>query len=218
MALTESTVKKILNSELDAIEFSLDGLSAEESQHVRIKSKSSKVIKNVKYLISEKIKNNFLKPTISIATTQFVRNSDKGNIPTQAPIPNWLFSEFGDDVTYKTGFALRWPHMGNTENFELLETIGELKNECDNVISTITVRADGTVVPCCYDLTSKLNMGNVNSNSLLNIWNGEKYKKLRAAISSKTPYSICSTCAVISPPVYLIPTWTHELKFIKRGN
>lgn len=218
MALTESTVKKIINSELDAIEFSLDGLSAEESQHVRVKSKTSKVIKNVKYLIQEKLINNLQKPTISIATTQFVRSSDKGKIPTQAPIPEWLFSEFGDDVTYKTGFAMRWPHMGSNLNFELLETAGDLKNECDHVISTITVRADGTVVPCCYDLTSKLNMGNVNSDSLSNIWNGEKYKKLRKAISDKTPYSICSKCAVIAPPVYLIPTWTHELKFLKLEN
>jgi radical SAM protein with 4Fe4S-binding SPASM domain len=217
MALTESTVKKILNSELDAIEFSLDGLSAEESQHIRIKSKTSKVIKNVKYLIAEKINNKLVKPTISIATTQFVRNSDKERIPSEAPVPQWLFSEFGDSVSYKSGFAMRWPHMGETVGFELLKTLGDESNECDHVISTMTVRSDGTVVPCCYDLTSKLNMGNVNSSSLLDIWNGKKYEMLRAAIGNRKFYSICSTCAVVTPPVYLIPTWAHEIKFSKQG-
>jgi radical SAM protein with 4Fe4S-binding SPASM domain len=217
MALTESTAKKILNSELDAIEFSLDGLSAEESQHIRVKSKTSKVIKNVKHLIAEKIKDKLEKPTISIATTQFVRKSDNEKVPSEAPIPDWLFSEFGDYVSYKTGFAMRWPHMGDSAGFELLETLGDDINECDHVISTMTVRADGDVVPCCYDLTSKLTMGNVNTNSLLNIWNGKKYEILRAAISNKKFYSICSTCAVVTPPVYLIPTWTHEIKFSKKG-
>jgi len=212
MALTESTVKKIINSEIDAIEFSLDGLSAEESQYIRVKSKSSKVIRNVKNLIQEKLRNNIQKPTISIATTQFIKHSDIGKIPAQAPIPDWLLSEFGDEVAYKPEFAMRWPHMGDISNFELVETVGNLKNYCDNVISTITVRADGTVVPCCFDLTSKLNMGNVNSDSLSDIWNGEGYKKLRKSINERTPYSICSNCAIIAPPVYLVPNWAHEIK------
>jgi radical SAM protein with 4Fe4S-binding SPASM domain len=216
MALTENTAKKILNSELDAIEFSLDGLSAEESQHIRAQSKTAKIIKQVKYLITEKINNKHGKPMISIATTQFIRKSDKEKIPSEAPIPEWLFYEFGDYVNYKTGFAMRWPHMGDSVGFELLETLGDDVNECDHVISTITVRADGSVVPCCYDLTSKLTMGNVNSNSLLNIWNGEKYEILRTAINKKRFYSICSTCAVVTPPVYLIPTWAHEIKFSKK--
>ena len=111
---------------------------------------------------------------------------------------------------------MRWPHMGESVGFELLETLGDDINECDHVISTMTVRADGGVVPCCYDLTSKLTMGNVNTNSLLNIWNGKKYEILREAISNKKFYSICSTCAVVTPPVYLIPTWTHEIKFSKK--
>ena len=216
MALTESTAKKILSSELDAIEFSLDGLSEYESDHIRVKSKTSKIIKNIKYLINEKINSNILIPTISIATTQFIRSSNIEKIPSQAPIPDWLFSEFSDYVSYKAGFAIRWPHMGNIKGFELLETFGDDINECDHVISTMTVRADGAVVPCCYDLTSKLIMGNVNSNSLVNIWNGKKYESLRTAISNKKFYSICSTCAVVTPPVYLIPTSTQEIKFSKK--
>jgi hypothetical protein len=37
------------------------------------------------------------------------------------------------------------------------------------------------------------------------IWEGESYRKLRDALDKGSPYSICRTCAVVTPPVYLIP-------------
>ena len=215
MALTELIANKILDSQLDAIEFSLDGLSAEESQHIRIKSKTLKIINNVKYLISQKIRKNLTKPNIFISTVQFVRSEEKENIPSEAKTPEWLLSQFGDQVSYKPCFAKMWPHMGNNHDFELLYTIGEDINECDHVVSTITVRANGDVVPCCYDLTSKLIMGNVNEDSLSDIWNGSKYETLRNSINNKKFISICSNCSTVKPPVYLVPKWKQELKFIK---
>ena len=42
-----------------------------------------------------------------------------------------------------------------------------------NTENTITIRSNGDVVPCCYDLTSKLVMGNIRENSLAQIWNGD---------------------------------------------
>ena len=39
--------------------------------------------------------------------------------------------------------------------------------------------ADGNVVPCTQVSNNELVMGNVNENTLEEIWNGEKYKKFR---------------------------------------
>lgn len=215
MALTKSVADKILNSQLDAIEFSLDGLSAEESQHIRIKSNTLRIISNIKYLISQKEKKGSAKPDIFVSTVQFVRKEEKENIPTEAKTPEWLISQFGDQVSYKPCFAKMWPHMGNNHDFELLYTTGEDLNECDHVVSTITVRANGDVVPCCYDLTSKLVMGNVNEVSLSEIWNGKKYETLRNSISNREFFSICSNCSIVRPSIYLIPKWKNELEFFK---
>ena len=67
---------------------------------------------------------------------------------------------------------------------------------------------DGNVVPCCYDLTSQLVMGNVNDQSLREIWINSKYKNLRDSIKNKKFISICNNCATVKPPVYLIPNWS----------
>ena len=39
--------------------------------------------------------------------------------------------------------------------------------------------ADGNVVPCTQISNNELVLGNVNENTLEEIWNGKKYKELR---------------------------------------
>jgi radical SAM protein with 4Fe4S-binding SPASM domain len=97
--------------------------------------------------------------------------------------------------------------MGDSGRFDLFPTKGDDKDECDHIVSTMTVRADGTIVPCCYDLTSQLPMGNIHTDSLQNIWHNEQYQKLRESIKTKKFYSICANCATVRPPIYLVPKW-----------
>lgn len=200
MALNDLNAQKILSSELDSIEFSLDGESPEDNEKIRLKSSTSKVLSNIDNLlkIREKRKSAI---QVHISTTQFLKESE---VPGAVPvIPNWLRSIFENRVnSIKSTYALRWPHMGKHQYREVTFG-GETKNYCDHVINTMTIRANGDVVPCCYDLTSKLVMGNIKDEKLKSIWSGEKYSKLRDSIESKNPCGICMKCAVIAPPVYL---------------
>ena len=213
-ALTNKLIDKILNSNLDSIEFSLDGISSTEIEYVRIKSNTSKIIKNIKLLLEKKeVKKSKL--NILISSTQFLRKKvhDNEEVPLLSP-PDWLKKIFLDKVEYKTFYALKWPHMDVLNNYDLMYSIGEEKDDCDNVNSTITVRSDGSVVACCFDLTSKIVLGNINDNTLIEIWNNDKYTNLRNSIKQKKFISICKNCSNVKPPVYLIPKWNIET-FIK---
>ena len=68
----------------------------------------------------------------------------------------------------------------------------------------MTIRSNGDVVPCCYDLTSKLIMGNIMNDDPEEIWKNKSYKDLRDSIQKKKYKSICSNCAVVKPNKYLI--------------
>jgi radical SAM protein with 4Fe4S-binding SPASM domain len=41
------------------------------------------------------------------------------------------------------------------------------------------IHPDGVVTPCCTDSNRDLNMGNINQNSVKEIWNNEKYEGMR---------------------------------------
>lgn len=209
MALNEENSLSLIKSGIDLVEVSLDGLSSNESESIRRGSDSGKIINNIRRLLNTRGKLGLSRPQINVSTTQFIRDKSRAFPLPPAETPLWLLEEFKQSVNFKATYALKWPHMTMNDYDYLLSPLNEEKNECDHVINTITIRSDGNVVPCCYDLTSKLIMGNIKTNSLRSIWNGENYRKLRDSISSREFYSICAACAVVKSPVYLIP---------KRGN
>tara|TARA_B100001059_G_C17317550_1_gene325027 strand:- start:224 stop:517 length:294 start_codon:yes stop_codon:yes gene_type:complete len=90
------------------------------------------------------------------------------------------------------------------DKYELVFEDGEDKGFCDHPVNTITVRSNGDIVPCCYDLTSQLVMGNIMDDDLYSIFNGLKYRELRASIREKRYISSCKNCSTVRPNVYLI--------------
>ena len=78
------------------------------------------------------------------------------------------------------------------------------KNYCDDTFNTITVRSDGDVLACCYDLTGQNPMGNILKDDLLSIWNNTQYLDLRRSIEERSFNSLCSNCNVVQPNAYLI--------------
>lgn len=234
MALKRENSEKLIDSQIDLIEFSLDGISSEESQHIRIKSNTDKIIENIKNLIEIKKLSKSNKPKIYINTTQFLENNIKDNekkeiidrvnnffhdmklnkkkISSEAPTPKWLIDIFGNSVDQiKCSYAIEWPHMGDvSSNFDIKKIDIPDRDYCDHIYSTVTIRSNGDIVPCCYDLTSKLKMGNILNNNLKEIFHNHMYKKLRSSIKKKRQISICKNCPVVKSPKYLIPKWRIE--------
>mgnify|MGYP000846258295 FL=1 len=206
--LTEKTIKQIVESELDLIEFSLDGQSARDSEKIRKKSKSEVIIKNIKELLNQKKILSQETPKVNICSTQFFENKSlvKDNISPETA--NWILDNFKtEQVSFKNFFAMQWPSMTNQiSNFDKVKVENAKdKDNCNHIEETLTIRSDGAVVPCCYDLTTELKMGNVMNESLQEIWDNSAYHNLRETISSKKYISICKNCNVVRPPIYLVP-------------
>jgi radical SAM protein with 4Fe4S-binding SPASM domain len=210
MALNELNAIKLVESRIDAIEISLDGSSADESMSIRRNSNTEKIVFNIKQLISLRRQMGSERPKISLATTQFIKSKEELFLPLQPAMPpKWLRDEFSNVLDFKVTYGVRWPHMNVFDYEQITSPLDKDFKTCDHVINTITIRSDGDVVPCCYDLTSKLVMGNIANQSLRSIWEGDSYSRLRGALAKGNLYSICRTCAVVTPPVYLVPKQTR---------
>ncbi len=205
--LNEKIMQKIVESDLDLIEFSLDGVSAEDSEQIRKKSKTVRAVKNIKYLLKLKKDLSKNKPEIKICSTQFYKDKKDVKSDEIPKTAHWILENFkNEDVNFKNFFAMQWPSMtGKLNEFETVKVENEHdKDYCDHVVNTLTIRSDGEVVPCCYDLTTELSMGNVKKNSLEEIWYNSKYNELRKSINSKKYISICNNCNEVRPSIFLI--------------
>lgn len=69
-------------------------------------------------------------------------------------------------------------------------------NICHFPSTVIGVFWNGDIMSCCYDFNGTLSMGNVYEDSISNIWNNEKYKKLRRLqLTRKFPAGLlCQRC------------------------
>jgi len=69
--------------------------------------------------------------------------------------------------------------------------------DCYEVFNKLSIDWDGTVTACCGDYDRKMSVGDLNENTLEEIWNGEKLKKYQELIKAKkfNEIDLCSRCA-----------------------
>jgi len=185
--LYDESIKGILTSGLDAIEFSIDGKSPEENDTIRRGSNCQEIIGNIKELVEFKRLSDSKLPEIYISNVQ-LKNHVNSDVPET---PEFLVKEFGESVMYKNTYAIKWPGLPSSLNKrpQILE-----KGYCPHLFETITIRWNGDVVPCCYDIMSEYVIGNIHENSLEEIWNNERYHNIRKGIETGHPVEICGGC------------------------
>ena len=203
--LTDELCLQIVKSGLDEIEISLDGISGEDSDSIRLKSNSNEVLAAVQKLSDFRTQEES-DLRISVATVQFVDDyfqgfEEVGNSPT----PEWLNSRFPEGISFKSCWGVQWPG-GYPDSRSIVhhEPILSRPAGCSMLDETMTIRANGDVVLCCYDLTSLFVVGNVKTSGVLEIWNSQNYENIREDFKVGRYYEPCKFCAVVTGRKFLV--------------
>jgi radical SAM protein with 4Fe4S-binding SPASM domain len=87
------------------------------------------------------------------------------------------------------------------QNVNYLKT-NNLKPRCSFPWSSVTVLADGSVVPCCFDYDGKCVLGDLNREPLESIWNGSRYRAFRKEHTSGdlSHNPLCGNCEAPKSP------------------
>lgn len=76
----------------------------------------------------------------------------------------------------------------------------KLKSACMYPFEQVVIRPDGKLSLCCNDATGKMTMGDLTKDTLLNIWNGEKYRDIRKKMIQNRSFNyLCKDCDVVTP-------------------
>jgi radical SAM protein with 4Fe4S-binding SPASM domain len=75
-------------------------------------------------------------------------------------------------------------------------------NYCEWIYFTATIQVNGDVVPCCRDGQGKYVLGNVFDDNFFDIWNNERYQKLRKRVSTDSNnFELCKLCSGYGAPM-----------------
>jgi radical SAM protein with 4Fe4S-binding SPASM domain len=165
----QKLIKKIISSGLDEINISLNGYNHQNYQKT-MKINYTKTIKNLKYLIKSKQKNNFpLKIRISMTLVKY------NDLSAKKFIQKW--NHLVDSVSVNKVHNYNHGVKNITNQFKI--NFQKTTFPCKYLWDTITFDVNGNIILCCLDYESQHQFGNVNSQSILKSFYSPKFNSLR---------------------------------------
>lgn len=201
--IDQKKAEEIIDSGLDRLIISIDGLTQETYENYRVHGNLAKVIDATKLLIASKKEKQSATPHLIF---QFLAVK-----PNEHEIPAvfTLGKEMGiDEVRIKTAQLYDYKNgnslMPENENYSRykLKSDGTYKlkfktgNHCWRMWSGSVLTWDGKVVPCCFDKDAQHVLGSLENSDFSSIWNNKKYRNFRQAVlTGRNQIDICQNCS-----------------------
>ncbi len=199
--LTEANARKTVESGLDRIIISIDGVTEETYKKYRIGGKLDKVLEGTRNLA--KAKKELNSPTPHIIWQFIVFSHNEHEIPEVKR----LAKEYGvDELGIKTAQIYDYENghdlIPQNEEYSRYKKEGsrfsiknKLINHCWKLWHSCVITWDGLIVPCCFDKDATHRLGDLKYNSFSEIWRGEKYHQFRNQIlGGRQNIDICKNC------------------------
>lgn len=200
--ITSEVAKKTVESGLDKIVISVDGLTQEVYEKYRQGGSLQKVIEAIQYLAYWKRE---LKSATPVIEAQFIVM--KHNEFQVGGVKNTVLSWGAGRVAFKSAqidferIEKLVPSQTKFSRYVQAENGGwRLKkkpnNRCWRQWVSAVVAVNGDVLPCCFDKNGEHVFGNIAEKSFFEIWNGEKANHFRKMVNTnRNDISICQNCS-----------------------
>jgi radical SAM protein with 4Fe4S-binding SPASM domain len=200
--LTDNLAKKTVESGLDRIIISLDGLDQKTYEKYRVGGSVEKVFEGTRNLVKWR---KALKSKTPYIILQFIVFSTNEH---QVPELRKIAKELGvDKLDLKSAQLYNYeegnPLLPSNEKLSRYRKKADgsfiinnpLNNHCFRMWRGCVVTWDGLVVPCCFDKDATHRLGDLKKQSFHEIWRGEAYDKFRKQLfSARREIEICKNC------------------------
>lgn len=191
--LTRKLSDDLVNTGLTKLRISLEGLSNEDyKRNSSVEIDFNNLVQNITYFYNNRKQT---KVYIKIIDYMLKNEEDKNrfynvfnSICDEIAIEHLTPTITGIDYTKMTDEKLDKPQ--NEE--KMIET-----NICSEPFYLMQINPDGKVVPCC-NMTYPEILGDININSVKEIWNGKKFNcfRLRQLNGTKNTCDVCKDCKI----------------------
>jgi radical SAM protein with 4Fe4S-binding SPASM domain len=199
--LHDQLAKRTVESGLDRLIISIDGLTQEVYEQYRIHGKLEKVLEGTRNVIKWKRE---LKSQTPLVIFQFlVVAPNEHQIEDVCDLAKEL-----DEVRFKTAqvynFEYGHPLLPKNEKYSRYKRRSDgtyvvknkLENHCWRMWSGAVITWNGRVVPCCFDKDAQHQLGDIKQASFRSIWRGKDYTDFRRKVlHGRSNIDICANCS-----------------------
>jgi radical SAM protein with 4Fe4S-binding SPASM domain len=198
---TDEMAKATVESGLDRLIISMDGLTQETYEKYRVGGNLEKVLAGTERIVYWKKKLGKTTPNIIWQFIAFKHNEH------QIPALKKKAKELGvDELGIKTAQIYDYKHTDDfipeSEKFSRYKKTddgyvikNELLNQCWRMWRGSVITWDGLVVPCCFDKDATHRFGDVSAESFQSVWKSKAYYNFRSAIlRGRKEIDICTNC------------------------
>lgn len=179
--MSDAVCREIISAPLDQLVISMDGLTKETYEKIRVDADYDVVMSNIETLL--RLRNGESKPFIRIQYTESALNSHE----------TADFYEYWKDKVDEVSISYCWDFDSPTKTNP--EIVPIHKFCCDQIFQRLVVMTDGTVNVCASDVMGNLSIGNINDSSLADLWHGEKLNRLRE-LHRSGKYHVSPMCRI----------------------
>ncbi|MEA2720580.1 MAG: hypothetical protein QOJ39_2444 [Candidatus Eremiobacteraeota bacterium] len=195
--LDRKNAVKILDSQLDRILIAVDGARKETYEAVRKSATFTfeQVRANIEAFLALKAERGKTTPHTTLSIIVMEDNKDQ----LEAFASHWR-ERGADEILFKP-FTAWGSQTGDFASLAATEQRALLQralrpHPCRYLWESVVIAWDGRVVPCCFDYNATMVMGDLNTQTLADIWNSERYVRFRELeLAGKNRSPLCRNCS-----------------------
>ena len=202
--LTDENAKKTIESGLDRLIISIDGVTQSSYEKYRVHGELNKVLDGTKKILEWRKKLNSNTPYV-IFQFLVVRHNELEikNIKKLAKeigvdelrLKTAQINDYKEDPNQLIPLNNKYSRYTKKNNGQIVPK-SRLYNHCWKMWHSNVVTWDGKVLPCCFDKDAKYELGNLNNDSMYKVWESKNYHEFRKELMrSRKNIDICSNCS-----------------------
>jgi len=191
MLLTEDLSRFLIDRQITRVFVSLDAATPETFRAIRGKDELPRIEKNIRTLIRLRDEQGSALPMVRVS-----------------------FCVQPENIAEKAAFIAKWKDVVDHIDFQMMHDFSDVaamsgmdedeRNapgsaadpdlRCHQPWEKLTIWANGDVSPCCTFHGKNVIVGNVETETLKDIWHGDKINNIRAQLASGNLNPVCRVC------------------------
>jgi radical SAM protein with 4Fe4S-binding SPASM domain len=192
--LSEALSETILDSgSLEEISFSFDGETREYYERIRVHAIYERTLQNIVAFLKVKARLGLKNPRVLI---QLIREHGQSAFPEALDAFKALFKGLPVDKFQVIPFHNFAGTLDAAGGGPCPEKKKHVYRPCRHPWRSMSVAWDGEVVGCCVDMDKKLVLGDLKTQSVAEVWNGEPMRSFRKALAEGryAQIDLCRDC------------------------